>query len=119
MVELLVERPAHALRGPASHLSLDECGVQRATDVLRDHVPQELDLAGLAVDPDVGEVSGDRRRATRLGRAAVALDRLVPAAEPERLLREILDGDRAVRSSDRAYDAILDLEVVGRDLELL
>ena len=119
MVELLVQRPAHALGDAAAHLPLDECRIQRATDVLRDHVPQQLDLAGLAVDSDVGEVRGDRRRTARLRRAAVAFHRLVLAAETERLLRQLLDRDRAVRRSDRAHDAILDLEVVGCDLELL
>ena len=42
MVELLEERPAHALRGAAAHLSLDERGVQRAADVLRDDVAEQL-----------------------------------------------------------------------------
>ena len=117
--ELLEERPADALRRAAAHLSLDERGVERAADVLRDHVAEQLDLAGLAVDADVREVRRDRRRAARLRRAAVPLDRLVAPAEAERLLRDLLDGDRAVGRADRADDAVDDLEVVGRDLELL
>ncbi len=40
VVELLEERPAHALRRPTSHLTFDERGVQRPADVLRDHVPE-------------------------------------------------------------------------------
>ena len=80
---------------------------------------EQLDLAGLAVDADVRDVTRDGRRAARLRGAAVALDRLVAAAEAERLARDLLDGDRAVRGSDGLYDAVDDLEVVRGDLELL
>ena len=117
--ELLEERPADRLGGAAAHLALDERGVQRAADVLRDGVAEQLDLARLAIDAHVREVRCRRRRAPRLRGAAVALDRLVPAAEAERPLRDLLDGDRAVGSADRAHDAVHDLEVGGRDLELL
>ena len=95
VVELLEQRPADALRGAAVHLALDQRRVERLADVLRDHVGEHGHAAGLAIDPHVGEVRGGARRAADLGAAAVALDRLVRAAERVRLGREVGDLDAA------------------------
>ncbi len=49
----------------------------------------------------------------------MSLDRLVATAEAKRLLRDVLDRDRAVGRAHRSYDAVHDLEIAGPDLELL
>src|SRR5262249_12874250 len=129
VAELLVQRPADSLGDTAAHLSLDEGGVERTPDVLRDRVAEELDLTRIAVYPGMDEMSGSRGRRARLrgsggrraGRRApaVSFDRAVLPAPRERLARELLHGERAVRRADGADDSVDDLEVVGRDLELL
>ncbi len=47
------------------------------------------------------------------------LHRLVATAEAKRLLRDLLDGDRAVRRTNRADDTVDDFQIAGPDLELL
>ena len=111
--QLLEEGPADALRRASPHLSFDERRVQGAADVLRDRVTKELDLARLAVDADVGQVSRHGRRAPPLRRAPVPLDGLVATAEALRLRGDLLDRDRALRRSDRSHDTVDDLEVEG------
>ena len=96
MHQLLEERPADALGGASAHLSLDQRGIERSTDVLGDDMSEERDLAGLPVDADMREVGCDRRRATRLRRATVPLDRLVATAETECLGGDLRDGDRVI-----------------------
>ena len=119
MHEFLEERPADALGRTAAHLAFDEGWIERTSDVLRDRMAEELDLAGVPVDPDMREVGRHRRGTFRLCRAAVALDRLVAAAEAERLPGDLRNRDRTIGRADRAHDSVDYLEVGGCDLELL
>ena len=78
---LLEQRPADALAAAAAHLALDQRRVERAADVLGDDEPEERHLAGLRVEPDVGDVRRRRRREAGVDRAGVAFDRRELAAE--------------------------------------
>ena len=59
VVVLLVEGPADALGRTALHLALDIGRVNGATGVLDDGEAQDLDLARLGVDLDIGDIGGD------------------------------------------------------------
>ncbi len=116
MDESLPEGPADPLGRPAMLLVGDERGVQGPPDILDHMVGQHGDLAGLAIDPDPGDVSRDRWRETHLLRVRVAFDRRSPGSGigPD----DLRDRDRPLRRAPRPDRAVDELEVGRIDLEL-
>ena len=110
-----VQRATDRLNDAAEHLILDQRRVDRSADILDDDVVEQVDLAGLIVHADVGEMAGDRRRDCGVGRRSMTLDgRRVAVAQLGCDLRDrSTPGGRTARS-DESVD---DLEIFGLHLE--
>ena len=112
-----MERPAEALRRAAVELALDDRRVERPADVLGDDVVEDVDHAGLAIDPDVDEMRRGERRQDGRDRAAVAFQRLEVGREAVERVADLGQGHPALRCPLRLDRAVDQLEVADVDLE--
>src|SRR5207248_8696627 len=112
----LVERPANALGDPALHLAFDIAGVDRAADILDRRVPQDLDVAGLAVDLDIANM-GREARALALGiDLHLGADRAAGAGRLARDLRQRQRLEAAGIGAGRIGPAGLTIDRFGADV---
>src|SRR6266545_2189693 len=115
----LVQPPADTLDHAAVNLALDHHRVECEAHILDGDVLLQRDVAGLGIDLDLRQVNDETGRVLLDRRAPLADDRPRAAGLALGHASQFADRDRSVGHALDLHDAIFDLQVVGRRLEMV
>ena len=113
------QRHPETLDRAALHLALDAEWVDGLAHVLDDDEVVQLDLAGVGIDFDPGQLGAEGRRLLREGRMADAEDRRHLRHVQVALLTDLGQRDAAIGHAAHHHALVLDLEVLDRRFHLL